>query len=181
MARGIGQALDRFVLGVIDATQFDRVHAQRIGQLVHGRFQREQVRGLGRRAHEARGLAVQLHHVDLRQHIGTGVEPSRGGGAGDVVRRGSRRGLPAFMDQGLQPTVLRRPKPYMVAGLRPESDDGEALLARGFEPHGPVQAMGGNRDPGSAMGKTATRAEGAPDEAGNTAHIGRVGLDLLGQ
>ena len=45
---GVGQALDRLALSVVAPAQFDRVHVKSDRQLVHRRFEREQVRHLGR-------------------------------------------------------------------------------------------------------------------------------------
>ncbi len=181
MARGIGLAVDRLVPGVVDPAQLDRIDAERVAELVQGALQREQVGRLGRAAHEPGGLAVELDHADLGQDVRAGIEPRRRGRAGDVVRRGPRRGFPAFVRQGLKLAVLARSQPEPVLRLRPKGDDAEALLPSGLQTHRPVQPPGGDGDPGGAMGEATARAEGAADETRDAAHVSGIGFDLLGQ
>lgn len=98
-AAGVRQVLDRLVVGVVASSQLDRVHVERNRQLIHRRFQRKQIRRLGRRAHKAGGVAVGMHDRNFRDDVRAGVKPCRGVGTGHLVIVGPAGDLLALMDQ----------------------------------------------------------------------------------
>ncbi len=180
MPAGVGQALDGLALRVVLQAQLDRIHGQGVGQLVHRALQREDVRRLGRGAHEARGVAVGVHDADLGGHVRAGIEPGRGVGAGDhvVVRPAGELG--AFVDQGGELAVPLGGQPDVMLGGSPIGGDGEALGAAGCQLDRPVHPLGRQRDQGRALGQRSARAERAADVGRDEVHIVGRDAELLG-
>src|SRR6185312_16346069 len=108
---------DRVGHGVVDAAQLDRIHAELPGQLVHRALQRINVWHDGRRAHEARRVAVGMHDVDLGLHGAIAVDPRAVGDARDDVGIGPRADLPAFVEIADDLAIAARAQPDVVARL----------------------------------------------------------------
>ncbi len=180
MPAGIGQPLDRLGLGVVPEPQFDGIHVQGIGQLVHRAFQGEDVRRLGRRAHEAGRVAVGVDDADLGSHVRAGVEPGRGVRPGDHVVVRPAGELPAFVDQCGQASVAAGGQANPVAGRGAIGGDGEPLRPGGDQLHRPVQPLGRQGDDRRALGQRTARAEGAADVGRDHMHVVRRDAQLLG-
>lgn len=71
----IGKIPDRLPIRVVDASQFDRVHAKCMGKLVHRAFERKEIWHLRRRPHEAGCRLVGANKVDLARDIQTRIHP----------------------------------------------------------------------------------------------------------
>ena len=181
-ARGEAQAGGRISLRVVDAAQLDRVHAQLLGQLVHGHFKREHVGHVWRRAHEARRVAVGMHHVHAGLDVRAGVHARGRLGAGHVVVRRAGGHLPALVKRRPvslpESSALRR---MWWLRLGAVGGDGVALTAGGDELDRAVQPTRRNGDPGRACRGNPLRAERAADVARHHADALGVQVELLGQ
>jgi hypothetical protein len=102
-----GTTIDRIALGVVDAAEFDRVHAKRHGDLVHRAFERKHVRNLEGRAHEAWRIAVDTNDTDHGVDIRRIIDPRGGLYSSDVIFIGPRGQLTAFMPERLEFAAAR--------------------------------------------------------------------------
>ncbi len=73
-AAGERRVFGGILRGLVDPPQLDRIHAQRIGQFVHRRFQRERSNGFARSAHPGIGDRIQIDDLLLNENIGRRVE-----------------------------------------------------------------------------------------------------------
>jgi hypothetical protein len=91
-ARAFAQAVDQVSVavghaslgidgGLVADPQLDRVHPERIGQLIHRRLHRQQPRRLARRADVFTARQVERRQAMAGQPVGCGVQAA-GGGAG---------------------------------------------------------------------------------------------------
>ena len=93
MAAGELGVLGGVLFGLVEPPHLDRIHAQRIGEFVHRRFQRKRSDRFARRAHPGIGDRVQIDDLLLDQNIRRRIQvPGRKGALLRVapVRRGRR-------------------------------------------------------------------------------------------
>src|SRR5579863_1786447 len=164
LAAAEGFALDRLALGVVAQSQLHRIHAERIGELIHGALQREHVRQLGRGAHERRRLPVSLDDAHLARHRRIAVHAGRGLSAGHRVVVQARSELPGIVTECPDPAVTLRTQTDAVTGGGPVRLGGEPLGAAHHTAHRPVEALRGEGHDGGARRYRSLRAEAAADE-----------------
>ena len=73
IAAGIGDVLGRVLRRLVAYAQLDRVDPERLGQFVHGAFQRQHADRLARRAHGGRNRDVQRHQPVTGLPVGAGI------------------------------------------------------------------------------------------------------------
>src|SRR5690242_319101 len=105
-----------------------------------------------------------MHQGYLRGDIGTGIEPGRGVGAGDLVIVGAARYLLAFMDHCYELAVMVGGEPHMMSRLGSVGGDRKPLVACRDQLYRPVEPARRDRDQGRTLGQRAARAEGATDK-----------------
>ena len=127
---GEPRAVDGALADIVDAAQLDRIHGELDREFVHRAFQRIHIRHLDRRAHEARGLAIGLDHVDAGRDRRLAVHDGRDAEAGERVVVVPRLQLPALMPIGEQMAVVVRREPDVVLGLGAVRRQRKTLIAR---------------------------------------------------
>ena len=99
------------------------------GEFVHRAFEREHIGSLGWCAHIARRVSVRVNDIDGRVDVGARIHARRRLDARDIVRGGPGGYFPPLVRKRQQTAVGGRAKLQVLPGLRPESGDGEALIA----------------------------------------------------
>ena len=165
---------------MVDEAQLERVHLQRVGQLVHGALQRVHARCLAGGAHRRRRVDVHRRQVVARRHVGAGVEESRRvEGALGVLLEGRGLGRRLVAD-GRQLAVLRRAQRHLLDGARPVAGDRVLLGARQDQLDGAADVPGGQRRDEDVDPRPQRRAERAADERRHDAHVALVDAERGG-
>ena len=115
---------ERLVLALVNlrfvaAAKLDRVDAERIGQFVHRRFQREHAARLPRPAHVVRGCRVEFGQAVLCPDVRTGINVAgnRGERLGKLLI--ATRFAGTLVQDGGQPAIRAGAESHPLKGARP--------------------------------------------------------------
>ncbi len=110
---------DRVLHRVVHPAQLDRVHVERQCELVHAAFERVHVGHFRRRAHEAGGVPVGVHDIDLGCDRAVVVHDGGARRPRNVVVVGPGGELPRLVQVGEDLAVPARAEAQSDAGSRP--------------------------------------------------------------
>src|SRR6266542_1263145 len=167
----IGLARDRVLHRIVDAAELVRIDGELGRELVHRALERVDVRHDGRRAHEARRVAVGTHGVDFRVNRAEIVHPRAVLDPRHDVRIGPRRHFPAFMAVADDLTVAAGTEANVVPRLGAIRGSGKALIAGYDKLDRTIELLGGERDEPGAWMKLALCPEGAAHIGGYHTHV----------
>ena len=181
VARRIGDLQLRVLLRIVDLAKRDGVHADRLGQFVHGAFHADHADRLARRAHRSRQRPVQPHHVMIDPPVLTTIEEVGADPDGFEEVLVGQVGGDGLVAQRDDPAACFCPEAHPLFGVGTADGRVEDLLTQHHRLDRAAQLLGGDGS-GDALGRDAElRAETAADIARDDPHLGLRHAQRLGQ
>ena len=158
-------------LGVVAQPKLERIHLQRLRELVHREFEREVPGGLARRALERRRAGVELEQAVRRRPVGNGVHHARHDGRRLREVLEFRRVRNHVVTNVGQRAIAACAERDTLGGPRSAPHRTEHLLAIDDELHRPLHLPRAHRRQGDVRPGGTLATEAAADKGRNDAHV----------